>query len=112
MVTGHYSIELQNAEPQRFSAVQAVPDQGLADVAAPVCAAHRKAGVGNVAAAAHVIGVQDVKAQDRAAFVLLSHSAVGLFCEKGFCALCFQRFKLRESLALTHDFVPDLCHGG
>ncbi len=35
MVAGHYSVELQNMEPQCFGMVQTVPDQGLTDVVAP-----------------------------------------------------------------------------
>ena len=112
MVAGHYSVELQNMEPQCFGMVQTVPDQGLTDVVAPVRAAYCKTGIGNMAAAAYIVGVQNVKPHDRAAFGLLCHGAVRLFCEKGCCVWGFQRFKLWESLALAHDFVPDLCHSG
>lgn len=62
MVAGHYSVELQNMEPQCFGMVQTVPDQGLTDVVAPVRAAYCKTGIGNMAAAAYIVGGAECKA--------------------------------------------------
>ena len=60
----HYSVELHDRKARFPGFFQAVSDQLFADVQAPAVPLHGIAGIGDMAAAADIVRVQDVQADD------------------------------------------------
>ena len=109
-IRGDDGVELQDAEAVRPALRETVGDQGLAEVQAARCALDGVARVADVAAAAFVVGMQDVEAEDLA--VRLGDGGVGLSGEKFRAGLLVQAVLLRKGDAVLHDLVPDPDHIG
>ena len=108
----HDGIELENPEAVGLSLGQAVQHQLFADMEAAGIPAYGVAGVADMAAAADVVGMENIEAEDAAAFRILSHGAVCLFREKCGAGLFIQQLGLWKCDAVLHDFIPDFIHGG
>ena len=65
-----------------------------------------------MAAAAHVVGVQDVEADHLARVAVHSNAGMGLAGEEAVGLLLGEFLELRERHALTHDLVPDFPGSG
>lgn len=63
-IGSHHGIELKNPEAVGLSLDHTVQDKLLADMKPPCSGADRIACIGDVPAAAFVIGVQDIKSQN------------------------------------------------
>lgn len=59
-IAGDNCVKLEDAKAQLPGRNQAVGDQFFPDMPAAQGSVHRIAGVGNMAAAAHIVGVQDI----------------------------------------------------
>ena len=107
-VRGDDGVELQDAKAVRLALRETVGDERLTEVQSACCALDGIARVADMAAAALVVGMQDVKAEHLA--VRLGDGGIGLLCKK-FCAgLLVQKMLLRESNAILDDLVPDSDH--
>ena len=106
----HDGVELEDAEAEPGPHDQRVLDELLADVLPASGRANGIAGVADVAAAAHVVGVQDVEADDFARLAVDGDSGIGLAAEEVVGRRPGQLVELRERYALAHDLVPDV-HG-
>ena len=104
-------VELQDPEAQPGGLVDAVADQLTADAAAPGAGADGVAGIAEMAAAADVIGVQNIEPQELACLVA-GDAAVALACKKGSAGLRRQVVFLGKCVARGDDFVPDGAQGG
>ena len=81
-VCGHDGVELEDAEAEPGTHDQRVLDELLADVLPAPGRADGIAGVADVAAAAHVVGVQDVEADEFARLAVGSDAGIGLAAEE------------------------------
>lgn len=77
---------------------------------APLVAAHGVACVADVAAAAHVVGMQYIQTHNLAAF--FGYPAVALTLEEGRAGFSIQQFLLGKGDAVLHYLVPYGSHGG
>ena len=104
-VRGDDGVELQDAKAVRLALRETVGDERLTEVQSACRALDGIARVADMAAAALVVGMQNVKAEHLA--VHLGDGGIGLLCKK-FCAgLLVQKMLLRESNAILDDLVPD-----
>ena len=87
--------------------VHAVPYQQLADALAAGGCGDGVAGIADVAAAAHVVWVQDVQPTDRSGDGIDRNAGEGLRGKERASAFQVQRLQLREGLTGFYDFVPD-----
>ena len=108
-VAADHSVELQDPKAQFFGLVQAVAHQGFPQAPASGPGGNGVAGVADMAAAAHIVGVQDVKAQDFP--VLLADAGKALGLEKFQAALPVQLLHLGKSHPGFHHFIPYLVGG-
>ena len=76
-IAGDNGVELEDTKAQLPGLVQAVDNQLFADMPAAQGLVHGVAGVGNMAAAAYVVGMQDIQPADRPARQL-RHGGEGL----------------------------------
>lgn len=81
-VCGHDGVELEDAEAKPGTHDQRVIDELLADVLPASGRANGIAGVANVAASAHIVGVQDVEADEFACLVVGGDAGIGLAAEE------------------------------
>lgn len=103
-------VELHEAETQPCPHRERVFHELLADVQPALARFDSIAGIGDVSAAAHVIGVKDVKTDNLARLAILGNACIGLAAEEAVSLLPGQFLDLRECHALTHHLVPYL-HG-
>ena len=108
----HNRIELQHAVAVGFALHKTVQYQLFTDVQSPAVPAHRIAGIADMTAASHVVGMQDVKTVHFSGFRILCHGAVGLSCKKFFSRFCIQKFFLRKGYPVCHHFIPNSYHFG
>lgn len=106
-VAGDDGVELQNPEAMCPALFEAVRNQLFTDVQTARCALDSVAGVADMAAAADVIGVQDIKAVYMAGLPVFCDGSMGLLREKGRTGFCVQQLLLREGHAVLYDLVPD-----
>ena len=106
----HNGVELHDLKPAALGLGKAVGDELLPNVPPAAVGVHGVACVGDVPAAAYVVGVQDVQPHDRAVF--LGNAAVGLRGKKAAAALGVQIILMREGGTVLHHMVPDAHHGG
>lgn len=104
----HYRIELHNSEAVGLRLGQAVGDQLLSQMSAAAAGIDGVARIRNVAAAADVVGMQDVEADNIA--LLLCHAAIGLCRKKIVAALLIEAVQLGKGHALLHHLIPDPHH--
>ena len=109
-VSSHNRIELHETEPQSGTHCQRVLHEQLADVQPALARFNGIAGIGDVPATAHVIGVQDVEADNLARLAVHSYARIGLAVEEVVSLPLVQFLDLRECHAFTHHLVPD-AHG-
>ena len=104
-IRGHDGVEYQQAVAEPGGRSQRVAHQGFAHAAAARGGGDGVAGVGLVAAAPHVVGVQDVEAEHSPAL----HGGRGevLGGEEALRVPGRKLVELREGFAAAHDFVPD-----
>ena len=102
----HDGIELKNAKAESLPLRETVQHQLFSDMQAAEGFAYRVAGVADVAAAADVVGMQDVKSQNLIGVGGFCDSAEGLFCEKRSSGLPIQQLRLRECDTVLYNFVP------
>ena len=106
-IAGDDGIELQDAEAVRPALLETVGHQLFADVQTARRAFDGIACIADMAAAADIIGMQDIKAVNMAGQPVFGDGGKRLRCEKG-CAGCrVQLLLLREGDAVLHDLVPD-----
>ena len=106
-VSSHDRIELHDAETQSCAHGQRILDELLADVLPSSVRPDGIAGIADVAASAHVIGVQDVETDNLARLAIHGDTGMGLAAEKNVGLLIGQFLNLWEGNALTHHLVPD-----
>ena len=100
-------VELQHPEAARPALHKAVRHQLFADMQPARGPLDGVAGVADVAAAADVVWVQDIKAIDRSGIRVHRGGGIGLCGEEGRAGLGGQKLLLREGHAVFHDLVPD-----
>ena len=100
-------VELQHSEAARPALHKAVRHQLFADMQPARGPLDGVAGVADVAAAADVVWVQDIKAIDRSGIRVHRGGGIGLCGEEGRAGLGGQKLLLREGHAVFHDLVPD-----
>ena len=88
-----------------------MPHQRLPRPQAPGVSRHGVAGVGDVSAAAYIIGMQNIQAHNAPRLRLFRHAAAALVREKILRLARIQLLHLRKGRSLCHHFVPDGPHG-
>ncbi len=111
-IGGHHCVELQHAKAMSFALSQAILHQLLTDMQAAAGGAHRIAGVADMPAPPHIVGMQDVQAVYGAGIGIFHHTAVGLSGKKDGAGGFVQTILLREGDTLLHHRVPDSDHRG
>ena len=109
-VGSHDRIELHEAEAQSGAHSQRVFHKLFADVQPAFVRPDGIAGVGDVTASAHVVGVQDVETDKFARLTIHSDAGIGLAAEETVSLPLGQFLDLRERHAFTHHLVPN-AHG-
>ena len=100
----YHGVELENPEAVSLSLDQAVQHQLFTDMQPAGFSAYRVAGIADVAAAAHIIGMKNIEAEDLSALCVFGYAAVCLFREKCGAGRFVQKLCLREGGAILHDF--------
>ena len=108
-IAADHGVELQDTKAQLPGFFQAVAHQGFAQAPPSGAGSHGVAGIADMAAAAHIVGVQDIKAQELP--VLFADAGKALRLEKGQSALPVQLLCLGESHPGFHHFIPYLVGG-
>ena len=103
-----HGVELHQPKAQRRRRFQTVPDQRLARAPVPRAALHGVTGVGDVAAAPFVVGVEDVKADEFAIF--LRHGGKTLRGKEDPRRLRRQKVELGEGHAVLNYLIPNEHH--
>ena len=103
-----HGVELHQPKAERRRRFQTVPHQRLARAPVPRAALDGVAGVGDVAAAPLVVGVEDVEADDLAVF--LRHGGKALRVKERPRRLRRQKVELGEGHAVLHHLIPDQHH--
>ena len=109
-VGGHNGIELKDAEAKACANGQRVLDELLADVQTTLVIPDGVAGIADVSATAHVVGVEDVETDDLARVAIDGNASIRLVAEEVGSLLLGQFIDLRKSHALAHHLVP-YAHG-
>lgn len=104
-------VELEDAKAQFAALLQAVPNQRFAHALSAQIAAHRIAGVADVAAAPHVVRVQDVQSEHIPVLRVAGDAGEGLLAEEAVAAFGAEKVLLRKGEARLHDLVPDVRRG-
>ena len=102
-------VELEHAESVRLGLGEAVKHELFADVHPAAVRTDGIAGVRNVTAAPHVVGMEDVQSQNRSLFVH-RNACICLRGKELGSGMWRQRFLLREGIARLDDLVPDGNH--
>ena len=105
----HHSIKLQYAKFMPLRLFHTVQNQLLSDMSTPHRTVDSIAGIANMAAAANIVWMQNVKPRHTAC--RLCHTAIGLGSKKQLSALYIQEFLLREGNPIFHNLIPDFYHG-
>ena len=108
----HHRIELEHAKPVLLSLNEAVLHQHFPDMQAATCCADRIAGVADVSAPPHIVGMQDVQPVNLSSFGIFRNAAIALAFKKFPAGLFIQTFLLRKGDPLLHHLIPDPDHGG
>ena len=100
----HHSIELQNTEAVKLRLLKAVKHQLLADMETSALTADRIAGIADMSAAPHVIGVEYIKSQHLS--VKSCNSAVCLGGKELPSAGLVKKLLLRKGNTLLNYLIP------
>ena len=111
-VAGNNRVKLHDFKAESLCTVKAVAHELFADVQTAAFRGYGIARVCYVTAPADIIGVQNIKTEDFAAFVIQGNSAAALRGEKLFSAFVRKTFFLRKSHAFKDNLVPYINHGG
>lgn len=103
-------VELHEAKTQPCAHGQRVFHELLSNVQPALARFDGIAGIGNMAATTHVIGVKDIETDNLARFAILGNACIGLAAEEIVSLLLCQFLDLRECHAFAHHLVPYL-HG-
>ena len=106
----HDCIKLKDPEPKPFPLDQAILDQLLPDMSPPAGGTDRIAGIADMAAAAHVIGMQDIKSYHISGLVL-RHPIVGLGGKELLTDHSIKEVQLGKGNPLLNDLIPYFDHG-
>ena len=98
-------MQLSSRQPENLFS-----DQLLSDVQSSFLTAYRIAGITDVPASSHIIGMQDIKAKYLSCLILC-YAAVSLLRKKFSAAFFCQYLQLGKCNAILHYFIPDFHHG-
>ena len=100
----HDSIKLKHPEAQFPAYVQTIQHQFFTYMLSARIRCNGIAGIADMAATSHVVGVEDIQPQDSS--ILLGHAGIALGCKEGLACIHVQEFLLRKRNAFFNDFIP------
>ena len=105
-IGSHNSIKLQNTEALFMCLSDAVPDQLLPDVQSSFFSAYRIAGITDVSASSHIVGMQDIETKYFSCLILC-YAAVCLLRKKFSAA--FISFCVYSAGSSPYAFCNRIC---